>query len=238
MKKFLAGLLAAVSALSLSVPAYAASDKAVTSQGEMEYEVSMALPDIVLNISLPAQLKAALNPYGSEFQLGEDTTIVSSNGIVSVAYPVYNLDTKYGIFIDATAITSTSSSKWSVSTAPLTDGVKGANMCLRASDTEAGIAVYSAAKKAAAGFTDQGNLPLDSTVPANRANGTAKGQTSQTKLAYVPASDDGTTPKIIYIGFAGKLADDSPTTPVNWTESDTINVNLILRITPGPKALA
>lgn len=238
MKKFLAGLLAAVSALSLSAPAYAASSKTVNRQKEITYEVVAEMPDVVLKVSLPSQLKAALNPYGNEIQIDELNSIRTTNGIVSVAYPVHNLDTDYGVFVDATAITSTSSRSWSVSTTALSDGVKGANMCLRASDTEAGITTYSAAKKAATGFADQGNLPLDSTIPADRAKGTAKGQTSQTKLAYVPASADGTTPKVIYIGFAGKLSEDSAETPVNWTESDTINVNLILRITPGPKTLA
>ncbi len=238
MKKFLAGLLAAVSALSLSAPGYAASSKTMTKQGELSYDVVAEMPDIVLKVSLPAQLKAALNPYGNEFQIGELNSIRTANGIVSVAYPVHNLDTDYGVFIDATAITSTSSSKWSVSAATLTDGVKGANMCLRASDTEAGIATYSAASKAATSATDQGNLLLDSTVPADSAKGTVKGQTSQTKLAYVPASTDGTTPKIIYIGFAGKLSEDSASTPVNWTENDTINVNLVLRVTPAPKTLS
>lgn len=238
MKKFLAGLLAAVSALSLSAPAYAASSKSVTKQGELTYDVSATMPDIVLNVMLPSKIKAALNPYGTEFIIDELNSIRTANGIVSVAYPIHNLDKDYGVFIDATAITTTSGRMWSVSTTPVTDGVKGANMCLRASDTEEGIAAdYSATKKAATSATNQGNLPLDSTVPADSTKGRLKGQTSQTKLAYVPASADGTTASIIYIGFAGKLAGDSATTPVNWTENDTINVNLILRITPGPKTL-
>lgn len=237
MKKLMAGLLAIVSVLSVSVSAQAAAAKNVKKPGEVEYEVAVTNPKIVLNIVLPSQMKAAINPYGNEFQIDELNTIHTQNGIVSVAYPVHNLDTDYGVFFDAIAITTTSSNKWSVTTSTLTPGVKGANMAVTASNSESGIAQYSNVKKAATSATDQGNLPLDSTVAADKAKGIQKGQTSQQKLAYVPASADGITPSKIYIGFAGKLADDSADKVVNWTENDIINVNLVLKITPAPKTL-
>ncbi len=235
MKKLLAGVLAALSVLSVSAPAYAA-EKNVTKPGEITYEVIAASPKITLNVVLPAQIKAALNPYGKDFQIDELNTIHTQNGIVSVAYPVHNLDTNYGVFIDAVAVTTTSGN-WSVTTSALTDGVKGAKMSVTASDDEEGITQYSNVKKAATSATDQGNLPLDSTVPADKTKGTVKGQTSQQKLAYIPASSDGTTAQIIYIGFSGALAEDSADTPVNWTDTDAINVNLVLKLTPGPKTL-
>lgn len=237
MKKIIAGLLAALSVLSVSVPVYAAGVKNVTKQGEITYEVVAKRPKIVLNVVLPAQIKAAMNPYGNDIQIDELNTIHTQNGIVSVAYPVHNLDTDYGVFIDAVAVTSTSNKKWSVTTGALTPGEKGAKMSLTASNTEAGIAQYSDVKKAATSATSQGNLPLDSTVPADKTKGIVKGQTSQQKFAYIPASSDGTTAKIIYIGFSGALADDSADTPVNWTDTDYINVNLVLKLTPGPKTL-
>lgn len=237
MKKLIAGILAIASVLSVSVSAQAAAVKTVTKPGELQFEVSVTNPKIVLNLVMPAQMKAALNPYGSEFQINDLNTIHTTNGIVSVAYPVYNLDTDYGVFFDATAVTTTASDKWSVTTTALTPGVKGANMAVTASATEGGITQYSNVAKAATSATDQGNLPLDSTIPADKAKGIAKGQTSQHKLAYVPASADGTTPSKVFIGFAGKLADDSADTVINWTESDSINVQLILKLTPGPKTL-
>lgn len=237
MKKLMAGLLAIASVLSVSVSAQAAAGKNMVKPGELEYEVPVTNPKIVLNIVMPSQMKAAINPYGSEFQIDELNTIHTTNGIVSVAYPVHNLDTDYGIFIDASAVTTTSSTKWSVTTNALTPGVKGANMAVTASDTEEGIPQYSNVKKAATSATSQGNMPLDSTVPADKAKGIAKGQTSQQKLAYVPASADGKTPSKIFIGFTGKLADDANDKIVNWTDSDQINVNLVLKLTPAPKTL-
>lgn len=238
MKKNIASLLAALSVLSVSVPAYAATTKNVARQGEITYDVIAQKPKIVLNVILPSQIKAAMNPYGNDFQIDDLNTIHTQNGIVSVAYPVQNLETDYGVFVDATAITSTSDRKWSVDTNALTPGVKGANMSLTASKTEAGIAAqYSNVKKAATSATDQGNLPLDSTVPADKTKGIAKGQTSQQKLAYIPASADGTTAQTVYIGFSGALAEDSADTIVNWTDTDTINVNLVLKLMPGPKTL-
>lgn len=238
MKKFLAGVLAALSVLSISAPAYAAATKKISENGgTFEYEVSATRPKITLKVVLPAQLKAALNPYSNDIQIDDTNTIHSQTGIVSVAYPVYNLDTNYGIFIGATAVTSTSSNTWSVTTSALTPGVRGANMSLTASDTAEGITQYSNVKKTATSATEQGNLPLDSTVPADRTKKTAKGQTSLAKLAYIPASDDGVTEQKIYLGFTGKLAEDSDKIVLDWTENDYINVNLVLKLTPGPKTL-
>lgn len=240
MKKFLAGVLATLSALSvlsISAPAYAAATKTMIKPGEITYEVVAKNPKITLNVVLPSQMKAALNPYGSDFRVDDLNTIHTQNGIVSVAYPVHNIDTDYGVFIDAVAITSTSGRGWSVTTDTLTPGVKGANMAVTASNSEAGIAQYSNVKKAATSVTSQGNLPLDSTVPADKTKGISKGETSQSKLAYVPASADGETASIIYIGFAGKLAEDSADTVINWTDNDYINVNLVLKLTPAPKTL-
>lgn len=237
MKKLLAGLLAVASVLSVSVSAQAAAVKSVAKPGELQFDVSVTSPKIVLNIVMPSQMKAAINPYGSEFQINDLNTIHTTNGIVSVAYPVYNFDTDYGIFIDAKGITATSNKSWSVTTSALTPGVKGANMAVTASNTEGGIPQYSNVAKAATSATSQGNMPLDSTVPADKAKGTVKGETHQHKLAYVPASADGTTPGKVFIGFAGQLSEDSNDTIVNWTDSDTINVQLILKITPGPKTL-
>lgn len=237
MKKLIAGILAIASVLSVSVSAQAAAVKNVSKPGELQYDVVAKQQKVVLKLVMPAQMKAALNPYANDFQINDLNTIHTTNGIVSVAYPVYNFDTDYGIFIDAKGITAASNKSWSVTTTALTPGVKGANMAVTASASEDGIPQYSNVAKAATSATDQGNLPLDSTIPADKAKGIAKGQTSQHKLAYVPASADGETPSKVFIGFAGKLADDSADTVINWTESDSINVQLILKLTPGPKTL-
>lgn len=236
MKKLIAGILAVTSVLSVSVSAQAAAVKTVTRPREMEYDIEAKRQKVVLNMVMPSKMKAAMNPYGCDMQVDDLDTVESNNGIVSVAYPIENLDTNYGIFLDAYAVTTTGGS-WDVTTSALTPGVKGANMAVTASNTEGGIPQYSNVAKAATSATSQGNMPLDSTVPADKAKGTVKGETHQHKLAYVPASADGTTPGKVFIGFAGQLSEDSNDTIVNWTDSDTINVQLILKITPGPKTL-
>lgn len=236
MKKLIAGLLATASVLSVSTAAQAA-DKIINRPNEVEYDIEIPNPKVVMNVAMPSQMKAAINPYGAEFDVDELGTVSSNNGVVSVAYPIENLDTELGIYVDATAITSTGSTKWSVTTTALTPGVKGANMAVTASATEAGITQYSNVKKAATSASSQGNLPLDSTVPADKAKGIAKGQTSQSKLAYAPASADGVTPSKVFIGFVGQLSGDSADTIVNWTDSDQISVSLVLKLTPAPKTL-
>lgn len=236
MKKIIAGLLAIASVLSVSVSAQATAVKTVTKPGAVTFDVTATNPKVVLNLVMPSKMKAAMNPNGCDMQVDDLDTVESNNGIVSIAYPIENLDTNYGIFIDAYAVTTTGGS-WDVTTSALTPGVKGANMAVTASDSESGIPQYSNVAKAATSATSQGNMPLDSTVPADKEKGTAKGETHQQKLAYVPASADGTTPSKVFIGFAGELAGDSNDKIVDWTDSDTINVQLILKITPGPKTL-
>ncbi len=238
MKKLMAGILAIVSVLSVSTVAQAAQKtKTVKRQGEVEYDVEATRLKVAMNLIVPSKMKAALNPYGVDFDVDDAGDVSSNSGIVSAAYPLENLSTDCGLFVDAVAITTTTNKNLNVTTGALTPGVKGANMAVKAATTEAGLAGYSNVKKAATSATDQGNLPLDSTVPADKTKGIVKGQTSLQKLAYVPASADGETPSKVFIGFVGKLAGDSADTVINWTDNDSININLVLKITPAPKTL-
>lgn len=224
MKKLLAGVLAAVTVLSVSAPAFASTTKRnVTKASEIEYEVSAKKPSIILKVSLPAEMRVALNPAGNTFRLSEKNTIATSdNGIVSVAYPIINNDVNYGIIVSAAALTTTSSEDWDVTTKTLSANKKEANMALVASTTEEGIAVYSNTSKNATSATDQGVLVLDSTVE----------KTSVQKLAYLPAHVDGEGQSVVYLGFTGALADN-----VVWDFDDNIYVDLILKLNPAPKTL-
>ena len=235
MKKFFAGAVAAALILSNSAPAFADGTKTVKEPDNVRYDVSIENPDIVLKLVLPGDINIALNPYGNRFFLTENEMVHTENGVVSVAYPILNYEMDYGVFLDAKATTSTSSSKWVVSRDPVTPGVKGANMSFTASDTPGGIAQYSNEFKRATSATSQGNLPLDSTVVFDSKAGTKKGQTIQNKLAYIPASADGVTPGAVYVGFTGMLAEDSDTMPVKWKETDMITVKLVLKVTPASK---
>ncbi len=248
-KKILAGVLAAASALSMSVSAFAAeNEKAVTKPGEIEYDVPVTAPTVVLDLVMPAKLTAALNPYGAEIKLDTtDTTKVTTAGIASTAYKVTNNSEDYGVYIDATAVTTIETAdktKWTVSS-KITDGTKGAALALIGADD---MTKYVAAckidatqtsglKTAAATSDAQGMLVLDSTVEANKETGVVAGQTSQKKVFYVKAKD--TAAGEIYIGFAGDLAESKTTSgvtsEVEWTEEDAINVNLVLKVTAGPK---
>lgn len=236
MKRFFAGALAAALVLSNSAPAFADKTDIIKEQGDVRYNLSADNPDIVLNIVLPGDINIAMNPYGNRFFVIEDSDASTNNGIVSVAYPILNYETDYGVFLDAKAVTTTSSSKWVVSREPVEPGVKGANMSFTASDTPEGITQYSSEFKKAASATSQGNMPLDSTIPYNKKTGTPKGQTEQKKIAYIPASVDGETPGTVYVGFTGMLAGDSDTMPVRWKNGeDEINVKLVLKFTPASK---
>ena len=248
MKKILAGVLAAATMLTMSLSASAATTKAVTKPGEVTYDVAVTAPKIVLNVVMPAKMAASLNPYGADFKIDAETTpTTSKNKIVSTAYEVQNLTQDYGVYLDATAITTittTDKTKWTVSGAKVTEGVKGAQMALIVDKDKATIktAIDGTTALTSKAFDDtDGKLVMDSTVAADKTKGLVAGQTNQKKVAYIPASADGTTAQKIYMGFAGYLTaskDEGKATEalVEWKEDDAINVNLVLKVVAGPKA--
>lgn len=250
MKKILAGVLAAASMLSVSATAFATTtDKTITKAGDVTYDVSVVAPKITLDLVLPAKIAAALNPYGAAIKFDpSDATKTAGTGIVGTAHKISNKSVDYGVYIDASAITTittTDKTKWTVkSDAADTDGTKGAAMALVAAATAANVnpATFPAAEKGAAATVDS-VMYLDSTVVADRTNGVAAGQVSKKKFAYLKAAtSDGATPPTItsadaYIGLTGKLAASKAdgSADVVWNEDDAINVNLVLKISAGPK---
>lgn len=256
MKKILAGVLAAASMLSVSATAFAAStDKNVTKAGELTYDVAVTAPKIVLNLVMPAKMSAALNPYGADIKLepnDSSSTNTTKLGIASAAYKVSNKSTDYGVYIDATAITTiTTTDKpnadktpaWGVVTTAITanSGVKNANMALMGFANVGAMksTTAPAAANAKATATAQGALVLDSTVAADKTAGVAAGQTSAKQFMYLKAATDADTPTDAYMGFLGVLGSSKTdgSADVEWKEDDAINVNLVLKISAGPKTL-
>lgn len=246
MKKILAGILASASLMATALSASASSytpesydSKVVSKAGEVTYDVAVTAPKVVLNITLPAKMKAALNPYGAEIALS--TANKSTKGIASVAYEVTNSSKDYGVYLDGTAITTVTTSdttKWKVTGTSVTAGTKGACMSLLALDSLEDDPVAETSKAFTSG---KGSLLLDSTVAANATNGTVEGQTSQKKFGYVAAATESTATQKIYLVFAGDLAKSGTgSTPVEveWKDDDAINVNLVLKVTAGPKTLS
>lgn len=254
MKKILAGVLASASLLAMTTSAFAA-DKKVTAPGEVEYEVSATAPKIVLNLIMPAKMSASLNPYGADLKMtadllddegNVDTAGITTNAaIMSPAYEIKNMSTDYGIVIDATAVTTVATADktpWTVVPADPTAGKKGAQMALITAATADDLKTVAEGTLAE---TPASILMLNSTVAANKDKGIAAGQTNQKKFVNIASADpddkdadgnlNGTS---AFIGFAGKLADSSATVDVEWTEDDSINVALVLKVVAGPKGAA
>ncbi len=259
MKKILAGILASTSLLAMTVSASAAAaDKTVTKAGEVSYDVAVTAPKIVLDLVMPAKMAAALNPYGADLKLDlggdeEDPAddITTTAGIASVAYTITNNSLDYGVYFDATAVTTVTTSDekpWSVTNTAVADGTKSAQMALvvaedagaikTIAEDAAGIPTASAAYDATA---KKGILVMDSTEKEDAKTGKVAGQTSQKKFMYLEAATPGATdadpatPKTAAMAFIGKLAQSSATVDVEWKEDDAINVNLVLKVAAGPK---
>lgn len=244
MKKIIAGILAAASVLSVSVTAFAtASDKNVSKAGELTYDVAVTNPKVVLDLVMPAKMAATLNPYGAEIVFnGTDT---AKNGIISTSYKVTNKTKDNGVYIDATATTTVTTSDkdangkaaWSVTGSSVTAGTKGACMALIANKTAPApssgkIAVPTAT--AAMTTSAAGALLMDSTAPADAEKKIPAGQTTQKKLGFAAAEGE------LYLTFVGELAGDDTTNKkeVEWKDDDAINVALILKVVAGPKTMA
>lgn len=237
MKKILAGILAAVSMLSVSATAFA-TDKTVTKPGEVEYDVSVTSPAIVLNLVMPAKISAALNPYGADLVIlkGDtaDEDVTAKNGIVGTAYKITNKSKDYGVYIDATATVTPSTGIVVKGTTVAGDDDDNKEACMGLvglSTAPTKTKGFTLATSTAATGTAQGSLVLDSTVEADKEAGVAKATTSQKKFMYMKAAtDDADTDA--YMAFVGELegGDD-----IEWTEDDTIEVSLILKVTAGPK---
>lgn len=258
MKKILAGVLAAASMLSVSVTAFA-TDKIVTKAGDVTYDVAVTAPKIVLNLTMPAKMSAVLNPYEATIVVTPEVKADSAKGIsaasavestkkiTSAGYKVSNMSEDYSVTIDATAITTvttTDKEKWTVSTTAVTDGTKGANMAFMAAAAASDLNPTAVPSASAKWASSKGTLVLDSTVEADKENGVAAGQTTQKGFAVVPAqtpkSADGSTPAkpgVTYLGFTGKLAGDKAdgTASVEWKEDDAINIALVLKVNAGKK---
>lgn len=252
MKKILAGVLAAASLMAMTVTA-SATTKDVTKATDISYTVAAKAPAVVLKLKMPAKLEATLNPFGADIKLDKAETPTTTNaGIASVAYDVTNKSLDYGVFLSATAITTVGGTdkdtdgnyNWSVKkTAVKKDGTeKSAQMALVAvkdagalKDLGEGTIPTASAKFA----SDKGVLMLDSTVTKDDDKKIAAGQTSQDKFAYVAAATADVEEQKIVLGFIGALAssnDDDK--PITWYDDDVINVNLVIKVTAGPKTLA
>ena len=241
MKKLIASVLAAASVLPMSATTFAVDTKTVTKTGEVSYDVAVAVPKIVLDLVMPAKTSSALNPYGADIVLFEgESNNTSDKGIASVAYTIENKTTDYGVWIDATTITTTDKAPergvnaWDVKASTVVAGTKSAQLALIAAADNAGFATaaktvpaVSAKQTAEATF---GKLVLDSSVAADKENDVVAGQTSQDSFLYIAAAGSAT------IGFTGELAKDSADKKVVWNEDDAINVNLVLKVNAGPKA--
>lgn len=236
MKKILAGVLAAASLTAMTVSASATTtDKIVTKAGEVTYDVAVTAPKVVLDLVMPSKIAASLNPYGAEIKL--DATTTSTKGIASIAYEVTNKSEDYGVYLDATAITTvttTDTTKWAVTGTNTTAGTKSACAGLIAVENVTADPMPIASKSATA--SGQGALLFDSTVAADRTTNTVAGQTKWSKVAFIKASNGGTDGKV-YLIIAGDLAKSSGTDEVVWNEDDAINVNLVLKVVAGPKTL-
>lgn len=246
MKKILAGVLAAASMLSLSATAFASTDKTVSKTGELTYDVAVTAPKVVLNLTLPAKMAAALNPYGADVKLGvkgdDGADLTSKAGIASVAYKVTNKSKDYGVYIDATGLTTvktTDQTAWKVTTSAPTDGTKSAQLTLQGAadpDDLKDTPTVKTSSAAATGAASQGVLVLNSEAAADSTKGLVAGQVKQAKMLFVPAKTD-TADGVAYMGFVGALAKSSSSQEVEWKEDDAINVNLVLKVGVGPKTL-
>lgn len=239
MKKILAGVLAAASALTISMTAFAAPEapdktKPITKAGETEYEAGVSMMTAELDVELPAQMKAFINPYGAEVAVTDEATPTkASTGVLSWYYEVVNNTKDFGIIIDIKDGMATATTGITITDTPKADG--------GAANTKAACVALLSAKDIA---TLKAVALADGTQITNTAETTAQAggkfvfsgtKTTLAKFAYAPKAD--TDPGKVYIAFNGaitlKNTVSGATTPVEWTEDDSVTCTYILKINPA-----
>lgn len=220
MKKILSGVLAVTSLMAMSATAFAVeapdNTKAVTKPGVAEYEAGIGFLTAELDVELPGNMKAFLNPYGASVAVTEDTTPVKlSSNIVSWAYEVVNNTEDFAIAIDVVDAVATPSTGVSIaaSVAP-TDTTKKAVVVLKADPDASKLAYDSAADTA-----NKAGCVVFTTTKA-----------TQKKFASVPAKDATAGAGKTYIGISGTL---TSVDNVDWTEDDSITCTYTLKINPS-----
>lgn len=220
MKKILSGVLAVTSLMAMSATAFAVeapdNTKAVTKPGVAEYEAGIGFLTAELDVELPGNMKAFLNPYGASVAVTEDTTPVKlSSNIVSWAYEVVNNTEDFAIAIDVVDAVATPSTGVSIaaSVAP-TDTTKKAVVVLKADPDASKLAYDSAADTA-----NKAGCVVFTTTKA-----------TQKKFASVPAKDATAGAGKTYIGISGAL---TSVDNVDWSEDDSITCTYTLKINPS-----
>lgn len=231
IKKILAGVLAAASVMAMSVTAFAVEEpdktKAVTKPGETEYEAGVGMLTAELDVELPAQMKAFINPYGATVVVDKATAPSTvSNGVVSWAYEVVNNTEDFGIMIDVKKGYKATGSKDVTIVAPASSIADGKNVAIvLQSGKDASTATTFASGKSssassadgeAAGYCVFGDSPAGAALE---------------KFAYAPAKTASGAGKT-YIAFTGALG------KAEWTEDDTITCTYTLKINPSKKTAA
>ncbi len=240
MKKILAGVLASASVMAMSAPAFAVeapeATKAVTKPGETEYEAGVGLLTAELDVELPAQMKAFLNPYGATVAVDAlDTPTNIKNGVVSWGYEIVNNTKDFGIFVDVKNL------KGSIAggDAELTETAPAAGekkvWIAMVGGKDAATAIKSAATAPAAitavvakGATDKDGK--QSCLPV-KADGSEQ---SQSKFVYCQGVDGTNTMTKGVIGFIGILGKSDATHEVEWTEEDALTLTYTLKVSPAP----
>lgn len=244
IKKILAGVLAAASVMAMSATASAVEapdkTKAVTKPGETEYEAGVGLLSAQLDVELPAQMKAFLNPYGATVAVNEDTDaskiVNSKDNIVSWGYEVVNNTEDFGIFVDVKDLAGKASTGITLKDAAPTAGAKEAWIALvggkDAATAQGAAAIAPAAKTAVIAKAKTSEAGVQSCLPV-KADGS---KDSQAKFVYCQAKDKAGTNTMTkgVIGITGILAKSSSTAEVEWTEDDEITLSYTLKISPAP----
>lgn len=109
-KKIVSSILAGACALScMSLSAFAedafvpvVGDTEIEQTGSTSYSFSVGFQAPAINVTLPSEIKAVLNPYGIQVEI-EDVGKASTDGVTSPVYTIANNTLDFGIVVKATA---------------------------------------------------------------------------------------------------------------------------------------
>lgn len=242
-KKILAGVLSAVTLLSLSATASAtatpspyataSNDAAVSAPGATTYKVDVGQLACELDVVVPTTIKAFLNPYNSEIQITDTSTTPAAGdkiktGITSYAYIVMNKSTTTAVGVDIVGGVASGKGDVELLTADAAKKLAEANAKTDDTEREKAQAEF-AGKKAYVALAAGATKPLSATTGAGFANAAQTAAVTAAGALFT-ASSSGTNEGLV-TAIPATTKDTSATSSANgifvFTEDEKSLENFI-----------
>ena len=215
-------------------------NKSISSAGSASYKTTAALVNPVINVALPSNLSAVINPYG--VSVSDRTGSYGSDGVVSPVYTIRNKTQTSAVAVKAEAYLTVPKDKSS--------GEPTITVCENPNEVKSksgkAFAAYLLASVSGEGAVSEAS-ENENLIEANKvkfeagktivfADATLDSKnTNKDTLMVIPKADyEGNSLKDYYYGHFQISGESTDMLTANWSSSDKINLVVVFNIVPCP----